>query len=157
MLLIFLSKGETPALVRRQASSNNDMDNNTLIIIISVSVVVFSLYFLLIAAIIGSLIICFTRFNCQYKECCGLPHCYKATCSPRCTKKARVTCPKLVRDNLRVCCAYTARCCCPCCSRPDDWDSGEFEFWIEIVILAVVCSPFALCCLIIWAIFTSRS
>ena len=149
--------GDIP-LVRRQASGNSD--ENTLSvtnIIITVCVVVFGSYILLLTAIIGTLICCFARFDCQCKECCGLPYCYKGSCSPRCTKKARIGCPKLVKDNVSVCCSYTVRNFCPCCSNPDNWDSGEFEFWIEIVLLAVVCFPFALCILVLWAILTSRS
>ena len=131
---------DSSAIVRRQVSNDSSLNTTTIII---VCVVVFGVYFLILATIIGSLLICFTRCN-------------KDKRSLRCSRKPRLSCPKLVEDNVSACCSSCVKYCCPCCSNPDNWDSGELGFWIEIVILGILCLPFALCLLILWAIATQN-
>ena len=133
--------------MRRQASNDNNneggIDPKTVIV---VSVVVVGGYFLFLFSILATLLFCFVRFNCR---------CAKCKCDPKCSKKPRLRCTKNVEDNVWYCCSAGFKLCCPCCSNVDEWDSGELGFWIEIVILGVLCFPFALCCVILCALATS--
>ena len=141
-------------LLRKRATSNNNENNLDITTIVIIVVLTFGGYLTFISAVVGTLIFCFVRFNCQCEQCCGLSCCYRATCAPKCVRKARISCPKAVEDNVSKCCATMVRSCCPCCSNVDDWDSEELGFWIEIVILAICCFPFALCCLVLYAYST---
>ena len=133
--------------MRRQASNNNNQGGVDTTTVIAVSVVVVGGYFLLLFLLVITLIFCFVRFNCQCVDGC--------TCKPKCSKKPRLRCSKTVEDNVCYCCSRAFKICCPCCSNIDEWDSGELGFWIEIVILGILCFPFALCCVILWALATS--
>ena len=139
-LLIQKSSLCTDNLVKRQANNTNEGSVNITTVIIVVAVV-FGTYFLILGSLIGSALFCFVR--------CG------DGCKPRCTRKPRLACPKKVEDNVAVCCTYACGYLCPCCSNPDNWDSGELAFWIEIVILGILCLPFGICCLVLYAISTN--
>ena len=134
--------------MRRQASgNNNDGISSTAVIIIVISVGVVGGYFLLLFLIVVTLVFCFVRFNCQWAKC---------KCDPKCSRKARLRCPKSVEDNICNCCGIMCKTCCPCCYHINECDNEELGFWIEIVLLGILCFPFALCCVILWAVSTSN-
>lgn len=99
-------------------------------------------YFLLLFSIVALFCICFVRCNCECINCCSIKFCYRFKCSPKLTRKQRVKCPTFVNKASKKACDQF----CSCCDDPH-----ELTFWIEVVILAILCFPFALCCLVLYA------
>lgn len=119
-----------------QQMQNSGLDTNTLIIVVVVTV--FGSYILILFAIVMVFVFCFVR--CNNGKC-------------KLTRKTRVKCPERFSRGADKICSYFH--CCSCCDQACDND--ELMFWIEMVVLAVVCFPFALCCLVLWGLLTGGS
>ena len=138
--------GGDSLLVRRQTNSGDtDQGGVDSVLVITLCVVLIGGYFIALFLILLTLIYCFVRFNCECTES-------KCKCNPKCTRRPRVRFPKNVEDNVSVCCGKGCKIFCPCCSNFDEFDSGELGFWIEIVLLGILCFPFALCFVVLWAL-----
>ena len=139
----------TDVRLRRQSNDQRD-DKLSIGVILGIvfGIILFVLYILLLPTVIAVFVFCFVRFNCNCVKCCGLKGCYQLKCSSlKCVRKPRVGCPKAVSNTATIFCNK----CCPCCSDIDTWDSGELGFWIEIVLLVIICFPFALCLIVLFA------
>ena len=122
-------------LVKRQTHHDTDEDNNRSTIIIVVVVVV-SVYFFILGSVLCSFLICFVHCD-DY----GKPYRVKQPC---------LRCPKKVEDSCTACCARA------CCSSPDDWDSSETGYRIEIVALVIVCCPLVTFCALLYGYATGQ-
>lgn len=139
--------------LRRRRQTDQEDNQQSVALIIGIVCGIFGLYILFLSVIVAVFIFCFVRFNCKCVQCCGVKGCYKLDCSAmKCVRRPRVQCPKSVSDTATIFCNKL----CPCCSNIDTWDSGELGFWIEIVLLGIVCFPFALCFLALYAYALSK-
>lgn len=119
---------------------------------------VFVGYFTILACIVALFCICFVHCNCVCTQCCNSSFCFRLKCSPQILRKQRfkIKCPSSVATKVDTLQTFTAEKCCVCCSDIDTCDSDELAFWTEMVILIILCLPFAICLLALYAYAKSK-
>lgn len=121
-------------------------------------VYVFVGYFTILGCIVALFCVCFVRCNCTSTQCCNSSFCFRLKCSPQILRKQRfkIKCPSSVATKVDTLQTFTAEKCCLCCSDIDQCDSDELAFWTEMVILTILCLPFAICLLVLYAYAKSK-
>ena len=138
-------------------SSKEEDENNNGSIATSAGFIVLYIfvgYFALLSVIVALFCVCFVHCNCTCAQCCNSSFCFRLKCSPKIRRKQRlkINCPSSVAsktNTLQQMC--TADKCCPCCSDIDMCESDELAFWTEVVILVILCLPFAICLVVLYA------
>ena len=118
-----------------------------------VIVYIFVGYFFVLFCIVAIFCVCFVRCNCTCVKCCNSSYCMRPKCSPKLlrTQRFKIKCPQSVSTRADTLYSASLEKCCPCCSDIDACDSDELAFWTEIVILVILCLPFAICFIVIYA------
>ena len=136
-LIIFFSRVvSVENLVKRQTHDTSEADKYRTIVI--VVVVIVCVYFLILGSVLCSFLVCFV-------------HCDDGGKPYYITKPRMRCCPKTAEDKLTACCARA------CCSNPDDWDSSETGYRIEMIVLVIVCCPLITFCLLLYGYCTGRA
>jgi hypothetical protein len=121
-------------------------------------VYIFVGYFAILSAIVALFCVCFVHCNCTCVHCCNSSFCFRLKCSPKILRKQRlkINCPSSVATKTNALQQTFSDKCCPCCSDIDMCDSDELAFWTEVVILVILCLPFAICFVALYAYAKSK-
>ena len=138
--------------------SDDDGSTNLATSVGLIIVYIFVGYFTIVFSIVAIFCVCFVHCNCTCAQCCNSSYCLRPKCSPRILRKQRlkVNCPRSVATKADAIETLACDKCCPCCSDIDACDNDELAFWTELVILFILCLPFAICLLVLYAYTTKK-
>ena len=109
---------------KRQSGNNSGGLDSSTVIAISV-VTVLGCWLLMVIALIILFVFCFVT-------------CDKERCRPKITRKP--------------CSSDVAQKCCESCIDRCCVNDNDIAFWATLILLAVVCFPFAVCCLVLYGL-----
>ena len=138
-----------------EEEDDNNIATSARLIVVYIFVGYFAILFLIVALFCA----CFVHCNCTCANCCNSSYCFRPKCSPKILRKQRlkINCPSSVATKTKTLQqTFTADRFCPCCSDIDMCDSDELAFWTEVVILVILCLPFAICLVVLYAYAKSK-
>lgn len=136
-----------------EETAEDDDNSNVATSIGLVIVYIFVGYFFVLFCVVAIFCACFVHCNCTCVQCCNSQYCLRPKCSPKLlrTQRFKIRCPQSVSARADKLYSVSLEKCCPCCSDIDTCDSDELAFWTEIVVLGILCFPFIICFIVIYA------